>query len=152
MNGKWLFIVCAFALIFNSCKKDNSAPAPTTGSLLDGKWYKSKIITRLYSSSGTKLDSTNTSAFTTDDFVTYYPDGTGYYSESTSSGISVNLFNYTLSGLQITVYISSASGGLSEAITTISQHNFSLHVVELVPDPNDPDATDTEISDYYYFR
>jgi hypothetical protein len=152
MKVKGLLIACVAVLLLYSCKKESSAPPPTSSALLLGRWNTNKIISRLYSNSGTKLDSTTNTTFTSDDFVVYYADGTGYYSQSSPSGISLNEFKYKLSGSSITEYNSVVTTGLDEIITGISAHSFSIHVVQLVPDANDPDLTDTQISDFDYTR
>jgi len=117
-----------------------------------GKWLLSKSVSQLYNSSKQLLSSTTSTTFTADDFVEYYDDGSGYYSESTNSGPSLSEFTYTLSGTALTERTGPETVAIPETITSISATALAIHAVSLVPDPNDPDATDTEIDDYTYSR
>jgi len=152
MKCRCLLLCGLLFFALNSCKKEGPAQTPTTGSLLLGKWQLSKSVSQLISSSNQLLDSTTSTSFTADDFVEYDNNGSGYYSESTSAGVSVSKFTYTLSGSVITEFYSAENKGVPESITGISASGLAIHAVVSVPDPNDPYVTDTEIDDYTYSR
>jgi hypothetical protein len=149
MKSRYLLVVGVVLLSLNSCKK-NSAPSPQPVSIV-GKWFYARQATELYNG-GTEINTINKTNFTTDDFVEYYSNGTGYYSQSTALGPSLSQFTYTLKGTALTEYTSAADGGLPETITTLSADSLLIHAVILVPDPNDPSVNDTEVDDYTFTR
>jgi hypothetical protein len=151
MKFKYLLLSCVVFAGLNSCKKDTT-PAPTTSSLLLGKWYTAKIVSHLFTTAGQSISTDTTAKFTTNDFVEYYQDGSGYYSETTASGISLDQFKYTLNGSVITAFYNAETNGAPETITGISVTSLVIHTITPVPDPNDPEATDTQIADYSYSR
>jgi hypothetical protein len=149
MKYRLLVLVCPVIFSLYSCKKEN--PAPTTSALLLGKWYFTTQASVLYRNDK-EIATFNKTSFTNDDFIEYYKDGSGYYSKSTSTGPSLTEFTYNLSGSTITQYTSSQNGGVPETIKNITSTGLSVHVVHLVPDPNDPTVTDTEIDDLTYTK
>jgi len=150
MKCRCLLLCCVLLVCLEACKKENSAPSSNT--LILGKWLLNKSVSQLFNSSKQLLSSTTSTSFTADDFVEYYNDGSGYYSESTPSGISLSEFTYTLSGTALTEFTGPEINSIPETITSISVTALGIHAVSLVPDPNDPDATDTEIDDFSYSR
>jgi hypothetical protein len=151
MKLRYLLFSFVLSVCFCACKKETNN-TQTTSALLLGKWYDTKTISRLYSSSGVLLGNDTVSVFTTSDFVAYYQDGSGYYSQSTTSGISLSDFTYSINGTAITEYTSSEVAGIPVTVTGISQTMLSIHVVSQVSDANDPEVTDTEIEDITYSR
>ena len=149
MKRKALLVFCVVVCSLCSCKKE--APAPSTGTLILGKWYTTKQVSVLLNN-GTQVKAINKTNFTNDDFVEYYNDGSGYYSKSTTQGPSLSEFTYSINGSTITQYMSAVNAGVPETIKIISSGSLSIHIVSLVPDPNDPTVTDTEIDDFTYIR
>ena len=149
MKCRFLVLICLVVFSLYSCKKET--PVPTTGTLLLGKWYFTTQASVLYRNDK-EIATFNKTSFTNEDFIEYYNDGSGFYSKSTSSGPSLSEFTYTLSGSTITQYTSSENGGMPETIKSITSNGLSVHVVQLVPDPNDPTVTDTEIDDLTYTK
>jgi len=145
------FWIIASLLLFGlgSCKKE--AKPETTSQLLVGKWYFTNLVSVL-SRNGVVLDTSRRTNFTNTDFVEYYTDGSGYYSKSTSQGTSLTEFNYSISGNTITQFSNAVSKGQPETIKTINSNSLAIHAVSLVPDPNDPTLTDTEVDDYTFSR
>jgi hypothetical protein len=119
--------------------------------LILGKWYFVKQVSVLYYKNK-QLSTVNKTNFTNEDFVEYYNDGTGYYSKSTTQGPSLSEFTYTVSGAIITQYTSLENNGIPETIENITSTGLSVHIVQMVPDPNDPNLTDTEIDDFTYTK
>ncbi len=149
MKYRLLVLICPVIFSLCSCKKET--PAPSTGTLLLGKWYFTTQASVLYRNDK-EIATFNKTSFTNDDFIEYYNDGSGYYSKSTSSGPSLSEFTYTLTGSTITQFTSSQNSGIPETIKSITAAGLSVHVVQLVPDPNDPTVTDTEIDDLSYSK
>jgi hypothetical protein len=149
MKFKNLLVSVAVLLCLYSCKKES--PAPSNPVLILGKWFNTKVTTKLYNN-GAEVDSTNTISFTTDDFVEYYSDGSGYYSHASSEGPTLSEFTYTLKGAALSEFTSVENNSVPETITGLTATNLSIHAVSLVPDPNDPTITDTEIDDLSYKR
>jgi len=149
MNYKYLLLsVIVFVCIY-SCKKNVASPvAPVS---IIGKWQLIKLYSQLYNN-GVLIDTVKQSKFTSSDFVEYYSDGTGYYSKFTLTGPSLSEFTYTIKGTQITEFVSVENTGIPQTITELSATNLSVHMQSLVPDPNDPTVTDTEIDDFSYTR
>ena len=146
MKCRCLLLCLLLLLCLESCKKENTAPS--NNSLILGKWLLSKSVSQLYNSSKQLLSSTTSTTFTADDFVEYYDDGSGYYSESTPAGTSLSDFTYTISGTALTEFTGPENNSMPETITSITVTALGIHAVSLVPDPNDPEVTDTEIDDY----
>jgi hypothetical protein len=149
MKRKCVVLIGVLVACLYSCKKEK--PTPGTGALLLGKWYSVKQVSVLYQNNK-EISTFNKTSFTNDDFVEYYSDGSGYYSASTSQGPSLTEFTYKLSGSTLTRYTSEENAGIPETITNITSTGLSVHVVQLVPDPNDPTVTDTEIDDLTYTK
>ena len=149
MKRKSLLLICVVVCCLCSCKKE--VPAPSTGTLILGKWYTTKQVSVLFNNR-TQIQAINKTNFTNDDFVEYYNDGSGHYSKSTTQGPSLSEFTYSIKGSTITQFMSAVNAGVPETIKSISSGNLSIHVVSLVPDPNDPTVTDTEIDDFTYTR
>jgi hypothetical protein len=149
MKCKSVLLICVVVSCLYSCKKE--APKPATGTLILGKWFTTKQVSVLYNN-GTQVKAINKTNFTNDDFVEYYNDGSGYYSKSTTQGPSLSEFTYQINGTTITEYISAVNEGVPETISNISSGSLAIHIVSLVPDPNDPTVTDTEIDDFTYTR
>ena len=149
MKHKYLVLIGVLMICLYSCKKEK--PTPGSGTLLLGKWYFEKQVSVLYQNNKeiSTFDKTN---FTNDDFVEYYNDGSGYYSASTAQGPSLTEFTYTINGFTLTQYTSAENAGTPETITGITSTGLSVHVVQLVPDPNDPGVTDTEVDDLNYTK
>ena len=144
------FLVGLIVLIgLNSCKKDSAPPAKSA--TIVGKWLVTKQVSEfLYN--GHQVDSVKKTTFTSDDFVQYDSDGTGYYSRSSSNGPSLSKFNYTVSGSVVTEYYSAENEATKETITILTQSSLSIHTESSGPDPNNPNATDTEIDNFTYSR
>jgi hypothetical protein len=149
MKHKYLLLIGVVVVCLCSCKKET--PAPSTGTLILGKWFFIKQVSVLYQNNKEISTFTKTN-FTNDDFIEYYNDGSGYYSKSTGQGPSLSEFSYTISGATLTQYTSTENSGIPETIKSITSTGLAVHVVQLVPDPNDPTVTDTEIDDLSYTK
>ncbi|HZY36414.1 MAG TPA: hypothetical protein VFE53_07190 [Mucilaginibacter sp.] len=149
MKCKCLLVIGVLIAGFYSCKK--AAPIPADSALIIGKWYFVSQFSVLYHDN-VQLSTFTKTNFTNVDFVEYYNDGSGYYSKSTTEGPSLSEFSYTVSGATITQYSGTENSGIPETIKSITSTGLSVHVVQLVPDPNDPTVTDTEVDDFTYTR
>ena len=149
MKFKYLLLSVVVLMCLWSCKKNTVMPAPAV--TIVGKWQLVKQHSLLYNN-GSAIDSVNKTKFTNSDFVEFYSDGTGYYSQSTSDGPSLNEFTYTLKGSVITEFRSVESNGIPETVSSLTVNSLLLHVESLVADPNDPNVYDTEKDDLSYTR
>lgn len=146
-----LLSIVVFAVL-NSCKK--SSEKPDTSVTIVGKWFITKQIAVL-SYNGVQLDAKTKTNFTSDDFIEFYNDGSGYYSYATSyfsNHPGFTEFTYVLKGANLTQYTSISNDGIPETITSLTANGLSIHVVSSVADPNDPSVTDTEIDDVTYIK
>jgi hypothetical protein len=130
-----------------SCKKQVPKPAPVA--LIVGKWLPVNESSELYYN-GVQIDSVRKTRFSTDDFVQYYSDGTGYYSKSSPTGPSLSEFTYVVSGKILTQYYNAEHIAVPGTITDLTTTSFSVHIIFLVSDPNNPGMIDTEIDDFTY--
>jgi len=142
-----LCVVLLFCL--NSCKKDSKAP--NSGVSIVGKWFITKQSSVL-SYNGSQVNAFTKTNFTSSDFVEYYSDGTGYFSQTGTTGPSLTEFTYTLAGTALTQFTSNNNSGTPETITSLTASGLSIHAVSLVTDPNNPDQQDNEVDDYTYTR
>lgn len=149
MKRRCLLLISILIISLCSCKKNGAKPS--NSGLILGKWYFVKQVSVLYYKNK-QLSTVNKTNFTNEDFVEYYNDGTGYYSKSTTQGPSLSEFTYTVSGAIITQYTSLENNGIPETIENITSTGLSVHIVQMVPDPNDPNLTDTEIDDFTYTK
>ena len=147
-RGYLLLLLILFSGLY-SCKKSSDKPAQTV--TIVGKWLPVKLTSNLFNN-GVKVDSVLKTAFSHEDFVEYYSDGTGYYSKQSPTGPSLSEFTYKLNGTTLTQYYNVENSGVPATITGLTTNSLSIHVVLRVPDPNDPSVTDTEIDDYSYSR
>jgi hypothetical protein len=149
MKFKCLLLCVVVLMCLWSCKKNTAMPVPAVS--IVGKWQLTKVSSKLYSS-GVLIDSAKKTNFTNSDFVEFYSDGTGYYSQSTSDGPSLNEFTYTLKGSVITEFRSIENIGVPETVTSLTANSLSIHAESLIPDPNDPTVYDTEKDDLSYIK
>jgi hypothetical protein len=149
MKYKYLAISGLFVICLFSCKKETMAP--NNSALIVGKWYFKKDVSVTYQNNK-EIGTSTTTDYTNEDFVEYYNDGSGYFSESTSQGPSLSEFKYSIMGSTLTQFSSVENAGTPETITSISTTALSIHVVSLVPDDNDPTITDTEIDDLTFTK
>jgi hypothetical protein len=147
MKYKYLLLVVVFACL-GSCKKSSQAPKPNI--TIVGKWLITKQNSVL-SNNGVQISAFTDTTFTAVDFVEYYSDGTGYFSMSSATGLSLTEFTYTLTGTTLLQNTSSENKSTPETITSLTASNLSIHAVSTVADPN-TGGTDTETDDYYYTR
>lgn len=148
MKFRYVMLFAILLPCVYSCKKEKTPPPTVT---IVGKWLTIKQASQLFYK-GVKVDSVNRTKFTAADFVEYYNDGSGYYSKSTPSGISLSEFTYSVAGTTLTQYFNAQNKGIPGTITNLTASTLSLHLVYLTQDPNDPTVTDTEIDDYTYSR
>jgi len=140
-----LAIMSIFLTSMISCKKD--APFPVT---IIGKWYITKQQSQLFYK-GILLDSYIDTSFTTNDFVDYFVDGSGYFSQNTATSPGISEFTYTVNGNILTQIV---SGGTAtpETITLLTTNNLSIQANSLVPDPNNSGQLDNELDNYNYTK
>jgi len=135
-----------FAIVLSatfSCKKE-----PAVISII-GKWYLTKQQSKLFYN-GNLISTFNNSSFTTNDFVQYFTDGSGYTSQNTTTSPSIMEFTYILSGNVLSLYTSSNDIKITDTVTSITSANLSIHAESLVPDPDNSGQFDNEIDDFFY--
>jgi hypothetical protein len=144
-----LLIILVLFTCFISCKK--VLQVPTISKSIVGKWFITKERSQLFNNGALVNNFTKTN-FTTDDFVQYFSDGSGYFSKSSTTSPNISLFKYTLNGSDLMQYINGNNAGTAETITSLTQNSLSIHAESLVSDPNDSSLVDNEIDDYTYIR
>ena len=146
---KRIFLLAGVLFFGASCKKEPVAPAS-----IYGKWFFGKVNSKLYNGSGKLLDSVSQSGYTSNDFVYYYSDGTGYYSNTSkiSLGASLSLFTFTIKGSALTQTGSSQSFVLNETVTSLTITTLAIHAEYELQDPNNVEQTDKEVDDISYHR
>lgn len=149
MKQKSLLLIVVLLFGLNSCKKDSQTP--NSGASIVGKWFRTKQNSELFYN-GVQIKSFTKTNFTTDDFVEYYSDGSGYFSMNTATGPGITEFSYTLKGTSLTQYTSSSNTGAPETVTSLTASNLSIHAQYLITDPNNSDQVDTEIDDFTYTK
>ena len=149
MKYRYLLLSLVLLLCLNSCKKDSTVPNSSVS--IVGKWFITKQSSVL-SYNGAQISAFTDTSFTTVDFAEYYSDGTGYFSQNSTTGPSLTEFAYTLKGTALTQFTSTNTAGTPETITSLTASSLSIHAESLVPDPNNPDQLDNEVDDYSYTR
>jgi hypothetical protein len=149
MKQKCLLLVGVLIFCLGSCKKDSKAPNSDVSII--GKWFSVTQNSELFYN-GAQIKAITKTNFTTDDFVEYYSDGTGYFSKSSTPSPSLTEFTYTLKGTTLTQYASKENAGILETITILTASNLTIHAESSVVDPNNSDQVDTEIDDFTYSR
>jgi hypothetical protein len=124
IKSQLLSIVLILSLLA-ACKKNDTAPV-TSQTLIAGKWYVTSHTFNVYSQNKL-IDTATRTAFTTDDFIEYDSDGTGYTSTEASPSPSIKLFKYSISALNLVEVDLTGSPGLPETITTLTANNLSYH-------------------------
>jgi len=151
MNIQRGYLLLLLILLSGVCACKKSSEKPVQPVTIVGKWLSVKQTSSLFNN-GVKVDSVQKTKFGKDDFVAFYSDGSGYYSEATSNGPSLSEFSYKVSGTILTQYYSVENNGVQATITTMTANSLSIHVVLRVLDPHDATVIDTEIDDYFYSR
>ncbi len=149
MKYKCPLLVLVLLFSLNSCKKDSTDPNSTV--TIVGKWFITKQSSELLYN-GSQIKAFTKTSFTTDDFVEYYSDGSGYFSKTSAPSPSLTEFTYTLKGTTLTQYTSKESAGILEKITVLTDSNLAIHAESLITDRNNSDQVDTEIDDFTYTR
>jgi hypothetical protein len=93
MKQRCLLLVGVLLFCLGSCKKDSQAPG--LGVSIIGKWFSTRQNSELFYN-GAQIKAITKTNFTTDDFVEYYKDGTGYFSKTYTPAPSLTEFTYTL--------------------------------------------------------
>lgn len=133
MKCKCLLLSVICVIWLSACKKE-SKPA-TQGVTIVGKWFITKQSSLLLYN-GVQIDSFSKNNFTSTDFVEYYADGTGYFSQASSNGPSITEFTYTLKDSTLTQHDGTNAQNLIEKVTALTVNNLSIHAQSTVPDPN----------------
>jgi hypothetical protein len=149
MKNIYLLFSLFLLICLNSCKKDSTSP--TANVSIIGKWLKTKQNSKLFNS-GVQIATFTKTNYTADDFVQYFSDGTGYTSKSTATSPSLNEFNFTVNGKNLTLFTTADKTGTPQTITNLSEINLSIHAESLIIDPNNLNLIDNEIDDYYYMK
>ena len=150
MKYKYIpFILPVLLLCLQACKKD--AVSPQVKVTVVGKWFITKHDLKLVRN-GVQIDEEIKTNYTTDDFVQFFEDGSGYQSAKGSKiAPGLSIFSYTLKGNIMTLYIN-GNEGVAETITRLTETELAIHAESQVSDPQNPNYTDTEIDDFSFKR
>jgi hypothetical protein len=147
MKSKYILLFFSVVLTcFCACKKD----AAKRQISIIGKWHTTSLHATAYFN-GAQIYSLAKTAFTTDDFVQYFSDGTGILSASTDHSPSLSSFTYKINGSTLTQLDSGGGAAIAETITKLTTDSLSIHYAILVIDSN-TGLLDNEIDDYTFKR
>ncbi len=149
MKCKYLLLSVVFIICLSACKKESKSANQNV--TIVGKWFIIRQSSFLFYN-GTQIDSFSKNNFTSSDFVEYYSDGTGYFSQAGSNGPSIIEFTYTLKDSTLTQHDGTNAQNLIETIRGLTANNLSIHAQSTIPDPNNGAQLDTEIDDLSYSR
>lgn len=150
MKQLYVLLLLYVAVCLNGCKKDAVTPQPAVS--LTGKWFIARHTIKLVNA-GVQVAADTTSAYTKDDFIQYFENGTGVISVKPQPGYAVilTIFKYTYQDAHITQF-SDGGEGVDETVTRLTATELAIHYETIVPDPADPHHTINELDDFEFTR
>ncbi|WP_259071161.1 lipocalin family protein [Mucilaginibacter sp. X4EP1] len=168
MKIKYILLMIAGAAIsLTACKKNNQNPTVNNSTLV-GKWNEVKLYSSQTNSSGAVSDTTITAGFSAGDYAQFNNDYTVNISQSAGNPapgsaspdyISMNTYNYAISGSVITLTFTGAITTpvvlpgdtliITRTVTKIDANNIVLHVTSSNAPLNSKNPPGLIIDTYY---